>query len=217
MNELGTPSPFLTLITNPRLYFETRREQPRWMLLTLVLAAVTGVLSSLTLRYMMKSPSYIAYIHTLTKAQAAHVAAQAASVTPISAFAGVFVAVTVSAVFLWLIARIFSLTIEYRRVVFIMASATVISVLGTVFDTIMTFLTGRYQSNFLSISTLTGGTGRFGGIESALGLFLIGSLIIQTIGLAVFTRTSVRRSVWPVLGAYLLPPILSMIFYKPTP
>lgn len=198
------PSPWITLFTAPTRFFEARKGKLGWLLVTIIVAVITAMVSTLDLPYVERSPGYIAVLKKLTSAQITQANSIARVYTPISSFIGVFVALFLLGFLLWIVIKLVGGKLRYMQVIRILANANVIALIGTVLALLATMVTGTLMPSFLSVGMFIHTPGPLQTIGNAIGVFPLWMLYVEICGISVVGEMTKQKAAIPVIITWVL-------------
>lgn len=186
-------SPWITLITAPARFFETRKYTLGWVSITAILSVLTAICTALQVPYLLRLPAYQSLL-----ARSGHSASLARSAllvsAPVGGLVGVWFTVIVLGFLLWLFVRLFRGQMIYRNAMAIVAHASVITFIGLVASLLVTAISNHFTQSFLSIETFVPGAGKAGTLFTAINVFEFWYLYVQALGVAAIAEMPKSRA-----------------------
>ncbi len=185
-----------TLFKNPTLYFSTRRPKLGFVWLAVALSVVSALMQAVVYPYILRSPIYVQLFSKMSHQEIL----AAKTIFPISAIVGGVITPWISLVllgfFYWIMTKVFGYSITYRNAMALGTYVALFQLIGTVFSTLATVITGTYIASLLSLSTIIPSSGSLASVLSRISIFDIWSVVIVVIGLSVFTGASKNKTMW---------------------
>jgi len=197
-------APFYTLLTSPTRYFESRRGHLGWFRVILLVAIGEAILAYIEAPYTILLPEYAALFAHKTVVQIATLKAQEHLAAPVGAFYNVGISLLITTVFLWLLARAFSVRVSFRNVLTVVAHASVVALVGAALATLASVITGHAVTDFLSLGMFARAGSRAQSVFGAVSVFNLWMLWVEIAGLAAIAGLTLRRAAGPVVICWLL-------------